>query len=621
MLLLGVVPLVRGQQSTLGSASSSRLGTNRVTVSAKGIANGLSLIFNDGAMFGPDTSGTATYGIQEAVNSLPNFPTLNNVPGGGKILLGPGTFYTSQSITNPNPATSNVFSLAIEGDGFESTALVGMGATNGVIFITNNWAGQLMTFDISDMTLASTNFLPSILLNIQCQQSGLQRGSVRRCGFAQWTRITNAFANVVGGFTFSVGPSPDSLPNNLVAININNGPSETFSVEHNHFAYVLGNFLAIGNSPILTDNAFLYCGSTALCGTNQWPFTDPRYAATCNYLGEQFPYPGFNVGGKWYYINNNQYIGCSNLYYFRDNFAGSYGRTAPIYNDRYEANNAIVPSIILDGAFSLGGSTNLTTTLVNPRGDNAGAPYQYAAYVVTNSSDYRFAKNVRNDSMINYVDMQTNGMFVSGRVYAGSLAASGASASLIVGNQGAADSFRWYRTGVNPAITHLDGNGDGLDLIKFTAPFGTPFIIASDYTFANTSADPQFSTFSNPFRFFGTNSYYSGQFTNAAVFNYSNAWLTATNSRKTNLARRGTFEADFKFVDVVGGVPLLEVTVEDLAGNITNVWTCQVPGGLAATITNHYSFKVPPSGVVSITNKSSGSSGDAFIAQSRMVWE
>jgi hypothetical protein len=39
-----------------------------ITVSAKGISNGLSDIPNDGADFGPDTPGTQTTGIQEAIN-------------------------------------------------------------------------------------------------------------------------------------------------------------------------------------------------------------------------------------------------------------------------------------------------------------------------------------------------------------------------------------------------------------------------------------------------------------------------------------------------------------------------------------------------------------------------
>ncbi len=109
--------------------------------------------------------------------------------------------------------------------------------------------------------------------------------------------------------------------------------------------------------------------------------------------------------------------------------------------------------------------------------------------------------------------------------------------------------------------------------------------------------------------------------TNVAPFAYSNAWLTATNSRKTNIARRGTWEMDAGLVDVVGGVPLLEITVEDAAMALTNVWACQVPGGLASTITNHYSFRIGPGVIVSCTNKSSGTGGDAYIARSRMTWE
>ncbi|MEM3862146.1 MAG: hypothetical protein QW203_06680, partial [Thermoplasmatales archaeon] len=41
-------------------------GKPYVTVSAKGISNGLSNIPNDGADFGPDTPGTQTYGVKEA---------------------------------------------------------------------------------------------------------------------------------------------------------------------------------------------------------------------------------------------------------------------------------------------------------------------------------------------------------------------------------------------------------------------------------------------------------------------------------------------------------------------------------------------------------------------------
>ncbi|MEM3860257.1 MAG: hypothetical protein QW478_12800 [Candidatus Micrarchaeaceae archaeon] len=47
-------------------------GKPYVTVSAKGISNGLSNIPNDGADFGPDTPGTQTSGIQEAIEYVVN---------------------------------------------------------------------------------------------------------------------------------------------------------------------------------------------------------------------------------------------------------------------------------------------------------------------------------------------------------------------------------------------------------------------------------------------------------------------------------------------------------------------------------------------------------------------
>lgn len=69
-------------------------GKPYITVSAKGLANGLSTIFNDGADFGPDTplnndisSGqkTQTSGIQEAINYL---PTAEYLGQGGNIAIG-----------------------------------------------------------------------------------------------------------------------------------------------------------------------------------------------------------------------------------------------------------------------------------------------------------------------------------------------------------------------------------------------------------------------------------------------------------------------------------------------------------------------------------------------------
>lgn len=76
-----------------------------VTVSPKGIANGMSSVDNNGARFGPDTPGTTTSGIQEAFNSLPTFILVsgsgNFTASTGEILLLDGVFVITTTITIP----------------------------------------------------------------------------------------------------------------------------------------------------------------------------------------------------------------------------------------------------------------------------------------------------------------------------------------------------------------------------------------------------------------------------------------------------------------------------------------------------------------------------------------
>ncbi|MEM0159789.1 MAG: hypothetical protein QW393_03450 [Candidatus Micrarchaeaceae archaeon] len=70
-------------------------GKPYITVSAKGISNGLSNIPNDGADFGPDTPGTQTCGIQEACNYAYN--------NGYAVHLTTGTFNINATIQIPGP--------------------------------------------------------------------------------------------------------------------------------------------------------------------------------------------------------------------------------------------------------------------------------------------------------------------------------------------------------------------------------------------------------------------------------------------------------------------------------------------------------------------------------------
>jgi len=79
-------------------------GKPYITVSAKGVSNGLSDLINDGADFGPDTPGTQTSGIQEALNT--NLP-VRLLPGIYNIYdeLIPDTVLDIEMITNGALAT------------------------------------------------------------------------------------------------------------------------------------------------------------------------------------------------------------------------------------------------------------------------------------------------------------------------------------------------------------------------------------------------------------------------------------------------------------------------------------------------------------------------------------
>ncbi|MCY0870634.1 MAG: hypothetical protein OWT27_08620 [Firmicutes bacterium] len=115
-----------------------------ITVSAKGIANGLSDKVNDGADFGPDTPNTFSYGILEAWNYAVATGRLvpSNEIQGGKLFITPillleGIFDISSPITLTAPEP--VVNPKIIGSGMLSTFV---GTKNGI-------TGDLITIDPS----------------------------------------------------------------------------------------------------------------------------------------------------------------------------------------------------------------------------------------------------------------------------------------------------------------------------------------------------------------------------------------------------------------------------------------------------------------------------------------
>lgn len=116
----------------LAIASARGLTGGVITVSAKGRATGADAQ-NDGAQYGPDTPGTTTCGIQEAIHALKQVAQLDGTVGGGQVLLGPGRFTCSGEITLPNQFN---FELQLKGSGKIATQVLYAG-TNDFITLEN----------------------------------------------------------------------------------------------------------------------------------------------------------------------------------------------------------------------------------------------------------------------------------------------------------------------------------------------------------------------------------------------------------------------------------------------------------------------------------------------------
>ena len=140
-------------------------GKPYITVSSKGITNGLSTIPNDGADFGPDTSLgatspnqiggstlTQTNGIQEATTYAQNQAyALGNGGLTAKIYLGTGNFYLNQSV-NVNIVNGNNKVIYI-GNGWERTTILASSSfsptTDYLFTFGNNYSEDIWFEDIA----------------------------------------------------------------------------------------------------------------------------------------------------------------------------------------------------------------------------------------------------------------------------------------------------------------------------------------------------------------------------------------------------------------------------------------------------------------------------------------
>ena len=258
-----------------------------VTVQCHGIATG-GTISNNGAMFGPDTPGTKTCGIQEALNYILNTnDTVQPTVTGGIVQLYPGFYFPSVTIYTPtnlaNYTPTNLQTLILRGAGEQSTFIVysnttpanllvlgaGRPATGSIVWNTLNFIVRDIAF--SSLTNACTN-----LLYVNGNNGGVFKSDIQNCWFENWGFITNTGYNYTG---------------NLCPINIqeNFGGDETH-IDNCQFYFVDSIYWATDHGNI---SRTFYAGTGI---NNQWPLTSPFSVGAAVILGE--PSSGFPNGNE-----------------------------------------------------------------------------------------------------------------------------------------------------------------------------------------------------------------------------------------------------------------------------------------------------------------------------------
>lgn len=116
----------------------------------------------DGGNFGPNTPGTITAGIQEAINSLRYDPA--TLQGGGSIILAPGVYPTSASITlYPGMALGGIGQLAAFAEGTntnQGTCVIQPGSFNSPVIqalVDPNYPSYLSFPWVHDLAIAGPN--------------------------------------------------------------------------------------------------------------------------------------------------------------------------------------------------------------------------------------------------------------------------------------------------------------------------------------------------------------------------------------------------------------------------------------------------------------------------------
>jgi hypothetical protein len=177
-------------------------GRQALTVSAAGVALASSPILNAGADFGPDTPGTSTSGIQEAMNAA-------SATGRSKVSLLPGVYNINKNIVWPTG-----WSGILEGSGSGMYNSNGVGANESTATLIQTGPSftsstpdllDLGTQDVYNITIRDLYFYYGLtgattgtsVVNLKQTTDGRHSIRVERCDFDSGSTTTDGFRSLI----------------------------------------------------------------------------------------------------------------------------------------------------------------------------------------------------------------------------------------------------------------------------------------------------------------------------------------------------------------------------------------------------------------------------------------
>jgi hypothetical protein len=236
------------------------------TVSSRGIINGLSSFFNNGADFGPDTPGTTTCGIQEAIHSLTTVAQLDGTVGGGIVSLSPGRFTCSGVITIPNQFN---FELKIVGAGKINTQVLYTGVSD---FITlenitgfSPAQGGPKPFEYSFRDVGFIYQQDASKKHLIYFKAKSNQGLIENCSFTvkqclDFVDIGSGGVQGQGGGLLFIGGTPRNAIG-VLGIRIDGGADNKCSIKKCDFYGLAMGILYGGDHGIIEDCMFVSCGA------------------------------------------------------------------------------------------------------------------------------------------------------------------------------------------------------------------------------------------------------------------------------------------------------------------------------------------------------------------------